>query len=77
MKAQTPRAARSIQSVKSVSAVPAAIPVEERLDYIRRVAYERYEARGCEPGHELEDWLEAESQFDLAGIDEPAQPKAA
>ena len=27
---------------------------------IARVAYELYEQRGCEPGHELDDWLEAE-----------------
>ena len=27
---------------------------------VARRAYERYEERGKEPGHELEDWLEAE-----------------
>lgn len=29
---------------------------------IRRRAYELYEARGREPGHELEDWLQAETE---------------
>lgn len=27
---------------------------------IARLAYELYEKRGCSPGYELEDWLEAE-----------------
>jgi hypothetical protein len=29
---------------------------------IRRRAYELYERRGCEPGHEHEDWLVAEQE---------------
>lgn len=29
---------------------------------IRQRAYELYEGRGCEEGHELEDWLKAESE---------------
>jgi hypothetical protein len=29
---------------------------------IERCAYFLYEKRGCEPGHEMEDWLEAEKQ---------------
>lgn len=27
---------------------------------VARVAYELYEKRGCSPGYEFEDWLEAE-----------------
>jgi hypothetical protein len=30
---------------------------------IREAAYYRYLARGAEAGHELEDWLHAESQL--------------
>lgn len=30
---------------------------------IERRAYEIFEARGQEPGHELEDWLQAESEI--------------
>ncbi|HEX5217930.1 MAG TPA: DUF2934 domain-containing protein [Verrucomicrobiae bacterium] len=30
---------------------------------IEQYAYFLYEQRGCEPGHELEDWLEAEKQL--------------
>lgn len=31
-------------------------------DAVARRAYELYEARGGEPGHELEDWLNAEQE---------------
>lgn len=34
----------------------------ELQDEIRRRAYELYQERGCEPGHEVEDWFEAERQ---------------
>ncbi len=33
--------------------------VEEQIRYR---AYELYEARGAEPGHELDDWLRAEDE---------------
>ena len=32
-------------------------------ELIARRAYELYENRGCEDGHECEDWLEAEKQL--------------
>lgn len=31
-------------------------------DELARRAYELYQARGREPGHELEDWLQAERE---------------
>ncbi len=37
---------------------------ETRQDAIRRAAYQAYERRGGEPGHETEDWLEAEAEVD-------------
>jgi hypothetical protein len=30
---------------------------------IARRAYDLYLARGCEPGHQIEDWLEAEREL--------------
>jgi Protein of unknown function (DUF2934) len=30
---------------------------------IRRRAYELYEGRGCEHGHDVEDWLRAEAEL--------------
>jgi DUF2934 family protein len=40
-------------------------PAQSRLDAdrIAQRAYERYEARGREDGHDMEDWLEAEREL--------------
>jgi hypothetical protein len=35
-------------------------PTEESPDEIARRAYERYEERGRQPGHDVDDWLQAE-----------------
>jgi hypothetical protein len=32
-------------------------------EVIRTRAYQLYEERGCEPGHELDDWLRAEAEI--------------
>jgi hypothetical protein len=42
---------------------------EERRVLITKAAYIRAQRRGFEPGHELNDWLAAEEEFDqlLAG----------
>jgi len=32
-------------------------------EVIRRRAHQLYEERGCEPGHELDDWLLAEAEI--------------
>jgi hypothetical protein len=39
------------------------LPSAEQLDQIRRRAYELYEARGGEEGHDLEDWNQAEAEI--------------
>jgi len=36
------------------------ITLKQLEDEIRLIAYQLYELRGKEPGHEVEDWLEAE-----------------
>ena len=38
-------------------------PVECLPDLIRKYAYQIFEARGRQPGHELEDWLQAEREL--------------
>lgn len=38
----------------------------ERAEVARR-AYELYQARGGASGHELEDWLQAEREFNQEG----------
>ena len=37
-------------------------PDELTEDFIRVRAYQLYEERGCEHGHDLEDWLRAEAE---------------
>jgi len=32
-------------------------------DAVARRAYERYVARGCEDGYDLDDWLQAEEEI--------------
>lgn len=36
-------------------------------ELVRMRAYALYERRGCEPGHEMEDWLRAESELGQSG----------
>jgi hypothetical protein len=38
--------------------------LESREEFVRRTAYAYYEARGRIHGHELDDWLEAEAEFE-------------
>ena len=40
-------------------------------DEVARRAFERYCARGCEDGHDLDDWLSAEREF-RAAVDSTA-----
>ena len=45
----------------------------ERLrERIEKKAYELYEGRGCAPGHDMDDWLEAEkivaAEFDAGAL---------
>ena len=41
-----------------------AIGALERLDWIARRAYYKAEARAFVPGLEIDDWLEAEAEFE-------------
>jgi hypothetical protein len=38
-------------------------PMEAPRDEIARRAYERYEERGRQPGQDVDDWLQAESDL--------------
>ena len=51
---------------------PAAASVPSLEEQIRQRAYQIYEQRGCEHGHDVEDWLMAERE--LRG---PEVPQAA
>ena len=39
---------------------------------IARLAYALYLARGCEPGHDVDDWLQAERELGDAQRSNPA-----
>ncbi len=55
---------------KSSGKLPPAAALEassDLLEQIRVIAYQMYEARGRADGHDLEDWLEAETQIRGAG----------
>jgi len=56
----TPTDEPILQSVK-----PDVLPVEPELfrEMVTTLAYYKAEQRGFEPGHELEDWLEAEQEL--------------
>jgi hypothetical protein len=51
---------------------------QEQLDAIRELAYEKFVARGCENGHDIEDWLEAEDEVRSSSKDKaPKRAKVA
>ncbi|HEY3839958.1 MAG TPA: DUF2934 domain-containing protein [Bryobacteraceae bacterium] len=50
-------AARALASPKKTVTQP--VPLEEK---IRQRAHELYLQRGCEDGHDVEDWLQAEAE---------------
>ena len=54
----TAAAAQTDQSPTS----PTQAPTGNGADIARR-AYELYLARGCDPGHDVEDWLTAEQEL--------------
>lgn len=56
----TLKAAKTKVSKKKVLKNSKLSPEEELNKKIAIKAYELYEKRGCCPGHEMEDWLEAE-----------------
>lgn len=38
-------------------------PIEPTEEAIRVRAYQLYEERGCEEGHDFDDWLQAEAEI--------------
>lgn len=57
---------------RSGSVKPSSISPETRLRMIGEAAYYRYVERGFESGHELDDWLAAEADFEEARLMEQA-----
>jgi hypothetical protein len=53
--------ANSVTPIRKTAPAPAQ---NSNLDaQVRQRAYELYQERGCTPGHENEDWLQAESEI--------------
>jgi len=53
----------SVRSGKAASPPPAArLSPEEVYKLIQESAYFKAKARGFEPGHEVQDWIEAEAE---------------
>ena len=60
---KTPRKAASVTPKPDTkSTIRAEASPEEIRRLIAEAAYYRAKERGFEPGHELEDWIEAESE---------------
>ena len=50
-------------TIKKIPASGHTAAEENREEEIRRRAYELYEERGHEDGHDVEDWLRAEAEI--------------
>jgi hypothetical protein len=55
------------QAAAFSAAVDATFTAGDRHRVIAQVAFDRARLRGFVPGHEVEDWLVAEKQFEAAG----------
>jgi Protein of unknown function (DUF2934) len=71
MKHQQTAPARTVRAKSPPHGAVAAGTMTDALDphagreaLIRTTAYSYYEARGCVDGHDLEDWLKAEAEFE-------------
>ena len=63
------------KQTKEVTQVADMGSLESTEEAIRQRAYELFEQRSCEPGHDLDDWLQAEAEV-MGKKPAPAQIKA-
>ncbi len=64
MSKTTSRDKNGLHTESSHAARASARPSDSRSADIARLAYAKAEARGFAPGHEMDDWLEAEAELD-------------
>jgi hypothetical protein len=62
---RTPKKQRA-DNVLTMSSRDGDVPALLDQDEVSRRAFELYCARGCEAGHDLDDWLSAERQLSAA-----------
>jgi hypothetical protein len=60
-------AASAEAAAETATAGTASSDADARGEFVRQAAYYYYEARGRVGGHELDDWLKAEAQFEQLG----------
>lgn len=77
--ASTPKSVAPTRAVEPASksdmtsSASATASSDAKDEFVRQAAYYYYEARGCISGHELDDWLQAEAEFErLRAEDAPA-----
>jgi len=54
---------KSQENISNPDEISSTICLPDRDAKIAELAYYKAESRGFEPGHELEDWFEAEQDF--------------
>jgi len=56
------------EKIKSTSATPISDPHPNLHEEIRRRAYELYESRGREDGHDVDDWFGADAEINGTAV---------
>jgi hypothetical protein len=64
-------------TVDAPAAAKATSVTESKDEFVRQAAYFYYEARGRVGGHELDDWLRAEAEFERQSRPEAGDADAA
>lgn len=64
--ARTARKSTTKKGRSSAAQLDSKLDAEKRHALIAEAAYLRAERRGFAPGHEIEDWVAAETEIDLA-----------
>jgi hypothetical protein len=63
-KAAPKKSAAPAQAVSAPAAVPIGTGSASKQEFVSQRAYYYYESRGRMGGHELDDWLKAEAEFE-------------
>jgi hypothetical protein len=71
------KSAESATMAETAGVTPDSTAAGSKDEFVRETAYYYYQARGCIGGHELDDWLRAEAEFErMKGEGEQASASA-